>query len=87
MPREQGSGGALRLRSGQAEEQVSSEEDWDVEVVYTGLGPGEKLCEELFREGERVGVTKHEQIFIAEADDFDGERLREGVVELERLAL
>jgi FlaA1/EpsC-like NDP-sugar epimerase len=57
----------------------------DIDIVYTELRPGEKLCEELFREGERVGITKHEHIFIAEADDFDGEALREGVLELERL--
>jgi len=60
--------------------------DWDIEIVYTGLRPGEKLCEELFRQGERVRVTKHEHVLIAEADDFDGERLRKGVLELERLA-
>ena len=58
----------------------------DIDIVYTGLRPGEKLCEELFREGERVRVTKHEHILIAEADDFDGERLRQGVLELEKLA-
>jgi len=54
------------------------------ELVFTG--PGEKLCEELLRDGERVRATKHEHILIAEADDFDGEVLREGVLELERLA-
>jgi len=58
----------------------------DIDIVYTGLRPGDKLSEELFREGERVGVTKHEHIFIAEADNLDGERLREGILELERLA-
>ena len=58
----------------------------DIGIVQTRLRPGEKLCEELFRGGERIRVTKHEQIFVAEADDFDGERLREGVLELLRLA-
>jgi len=58
----------------------------DIDIVYTGLRPGEKLGEELFREGERVVVTNHEHILIAEADNFDGERLREGLLELERLA-
>jgi len=38
---------------------------WDIEIVFTGRRPGEKLCEELFRQGERVRVTKHEHIFIA----------------------
>ncbi len=58
----------------------------DIDVVYTGLRPGEKLSEELFREGERVRATKHQHILIAEADDLDGAKLREGVLELQRLA-
>jgi FlaA1/EpsC-like NDP-sugar epimerase len=58
----------------------------DIDIVYTGLRPGEKLCEELFREGEHVRATRHEHILIAEADDFDRERLHEDVLELERLA-
>jgi FlaA1/EpsC-like NDP-sugar epimerase len=58
----------------------------DIDIVYTGLRPGEKLCEELFREGERVRATKHEHILIAEADDLDGARLHEGVLELEKRA-
>ena len=65
---------------------VEESENWDIEIVFTGLRPGEKLCEELLRDGERVRATKHEHILIAEADDFDGEMLREGVLELERLA-
>jgi FlaA1/EpsC-like NDP-sugar epimerase len=74
------------VSKGAGEQGGRGAEDWDIEIVFTGLRPGEKLCEELFREGERVRATKHEHILIAEADDFDGEMLRDGVLELERLA-
>lgn len=34
----------------------------DIEIVYTGLRPGEKLYEELFIPGERYEPTQHEKI-------------------------
>jgi FlaA1/EpsC-like NDP-sugar epimerase len=37
----------------------------DIEIVYTGMRPGEKLYEELFGEGERYERTRHQKIFIA----------------------
>jgi len=78
--REQGSGGAEERRSGEAE-------DWDIEIVYTGLRPGEKLCEELFFAYEKPRATKREKILLAEANnDFDGEKLRRDILELERMA-
>jgi FlaA1/EpsC-like NDP-sugar epimerase len=39
--------------------------DWDIEVVFTGVRPGEKLFEELFVDGEGYGRTRHEKIFVA----------------------
>ena len=78
--REQGSGGAEERRSGEAE-------DWDIEIVYTGLRPGEKLCEELFFAYEKPRATRREKILLAEANiDFDGEKLRRDILELERMA-
>jgi FlaA1/EpsC-like NDP-sugar epimerase len=38
----------------------------DIEIVYTGLRPGEKLFEELFHEKERLVGTQHEKIFLAQ---------------------
>src|SRR5690625_7826224 len=35
----------------------------DIEIVYTGLRPGEKLFEELFHENESYIKTRHEKIF------------------------
>ena len=38
----------------------------DIEIVETGLRPGEKLYEELLVKGEKLGKTKNEKIFIEE---------------------
>lgn len=37
----------------------------DIDIVYTGLRPGEKLYEELFVPGEEYRRTSHEKVFIA----------------------
>lgn len=37
----------------------------DVEIVFTGLRPGEKMFEELFLDGEQYDRTGHEKIFMA----------------------
>lgn len=37
----------------------------DVEIVFTGLRPGEKLCEALFESDEQPQPTRHEKIFVA----------------------
>ena len=42
-----------------------------VDIVYTGLRPGEKLYEELLLAGEGVAKTQNEKIFIAKPEAFD----------------
>ena len=37
----------------------------DIDIVYTGLRPGEKLFEELFHEKEQLRGTGHEKILLA----------------------
>ena len=37
----------------------------DVDIVYSGMRPGEKLYEELFIPGEEYKRTRHEKIFLA----------------------
>ncbi|MDT8437797.1 MAG: nucleoside-diphosphate sugar epimerase/dehydratase [Wenzhouxiangellaceae bacterium] len=37
----------------------------DIEIVYTGLRPGEKLFEELFHEHEAYSATAHPKILLA----------------------
>jgi len=39
-----------------------------VEIVYTGLRPGEKLYEELLRDEETDTATSKEKIFIAKPE-------------------
>lgn len=36
----------------------------DIDIVFTGLRPGEKLFEELFIEGEVYDPTEHEKLFM-----------------------
>ncbi|WP_082650712.1 polysaccharide biosynthesis protein [Mastigocoleus testarum] len=38
----------------------------DIDIVFTGLRPGEKLFEELFIPGEEYQKTKHEKILIVQ---------------------
>jgi FlaA1/EpsC-like NDP-sugar epimerase len=44
---------------------LSGLEPDDIEIVFTGLRPGEKLYEELYFEGERRVSTKHPKVFCA----------------------
>lgn len=37
----------------------------DIDVIYTGIRPGEKLSEELFYDQEEMVSTAHERIFIS----------------------
>ncbi|MCL2674409.1 MAG: polysaccharide biosynthesis protein, partial [Defluviitaleaceae bacterium] len=56
----------------------------DIEIVYTGLRPGEKLTEELFTDEERDGMqlTCHKKIFMTRPIEHDSEQLE---VNLQRL--
>ena len=47
----------------------------DIEIVYTGLRPGEKLYEELLIAGEGVRPTAHKKICVARATPIDWDRL------------
>jgi FlaA1/EpsC-like NDP-sugar epimerase len=54
--------------------------DGDIEIVYSGLRPGEKLFEELLI-GENALPTQHPKIFKAREDSMLPEFLVEGVIE------
>ena len=43
----------------------------DIDIVFTGMRPGEKLFEELNTEGENITKTKHPKIFIGTINTYD----------------
>ncbi|MBI3778648.1 MAG: polysaccharide biosynthesis protein [Gammaproteobacteria bacterium] len=47
----------------------------DIEIVYTGLRPGEKLYEELFHDAEKLAETSHPKILLAHCRQMDREAL------------
>ena len=59
----------------------------DIEIVYTGLRPGEKLFEELHSDSERTRITRHERILVWNLDARDESSLLADVAELERIAI
>jgi len=43
----------------------------DIQIVYTGLRPGEKIKEELLTEGEGIRATKLDRIFLSPPEKHD----------------
>jgi FlaA1/EpsC-like NDP-sugar epimerase len=58
----------------------------DIEIVFTGLRPGEKLFEELSIEGENMKPTKHPKIGVWQNIPMDREQLRKRIAELAAVA-
>jgi FlaA1/EpsC-like NDP-sugar epimerase len=56
----------------------------DIEIVYTGLRPGEKLYEELFHDEESLAETWHENILLARHREVDWEELNGALARLEQ---
>ncbi len=59
--------------------------DKDIQIVYTGLRPGEKLYEELLNDSENTVSTHHPQILIANVMAADYEKTCRNVDELVQL--
>jgi FlaA1/EpsC-like NDP-sugar epimerase len=60
----------------------------DVEIVFTGIRPGEKLSEDLWEAGHSFLPTEHPDIFClnGQSEDLRGEVLQQAVDDLLRLA-
>ncbi|HMN12321.1 MAG TPA: nucleoside-diphosphate sugar epimerase/dehydratase [Bellilinea sp.] len=43
----------------------------DIDIVFTGAKPGEKLCEDLWEEGNALTATDHPDIFRLEKNEYD----------------
>jgi FlaA1/EpsC-like NDP-sugar epimerase len=65
-------------------ERSPDQPEGDIEIVFTGLRPGEKLYEELLI-GDNVSDTKHQKIMRAEEKVIPWLQLNEILSELERL--
>ena len=55
----------------------------DIEIVYTGLRPGEKLREELFHEEEGLAPTSHPKILLARHRAVEPDGLDRALAELD----
>ncbi|MBN1661113.1 MAG: polysaccharide biosynthesis protein [Anaerolineae bacterium] len=60
------SGLTSRVRGDRPAAEAGDDGNWDIEVVFTGIRPGEKLFEELFIPGEEYARTRHEKILVAQ---------------------
>ncbi len=58
----------------------------DIEIVFTGLRPGEKLYEELLLSEEGVTSTNQKKIFIGNAGDIDADAFFEKLKDLKAIA-
>ncbi len=59
--------------------------DKDIDIVFTGLRPGEKLYEELFNDSEENLPTHHPKIMIAKVKSQNFERVSQKLNQLEKL--
>ncbi len=50
---------------------AGKEPDVDIQIVYSGLRPGEKLYEELLNNAENTRPTYHEKILIADVREYN----------------
>ena len=56
----------------------------DVDIVFTGLRPGEKMYEELFYGNEKTAKKIHEKIFCAEREPIAPSAIKRHIADLER---
>lgn len=62
------------------------EPDVDIQIVYTGLRPGEKLFEELLLSEEGLQKTPNDLIFIGHPNGFSDEGLMRSLARLEAMS-
>ncbi len=58
----------------------------DIDIVFTGLRPGEKLFEELELTGEQISKTKHPKIYVGKLQAYPPDTVAHALRYLEELA-
>ena len=58
----------------------------DMDIVFTGLRPGEKLFEELELSGEQIAKTRHPKIYIGKLNAYPPDEVERALRFLEELA-
>ncbi len=58
----------------------------EMDIVFTGLRPGEKLYEELELFGEEIAKTRHPKIFIGKLASYSSEEIERALARLAELA-
>jgi FlaA1/EpsC-like NDP-sugar epimerase len=61
---------------------AGKEPEVDIQIVFTGLRPGEKLYEELLNNAENTMHTYHDKILIAKVREYDFETVNKKVEKL-----
>ncbi len=55
----------------------------DIEIIFTGRRPGEKLFEELGTDSENLVKTKHPKIFIGKIRSYSSETVKQILMQLQ----
>jgi FlaA1/EpsC-like NDP-sugar epimerase len=58
----------------------------DIDIVFSGMRPGEKLFEELQIDGEKMSKTKHPKIFIGRINTYPEAEVDEALTRLQELS-
>ncbi|MEO6393542.1 MAG: nucleoside-diphosphate sugar epimerase/dehydratase [Pyrinomonadaceae bacterium] len=59
----------------------------DIDIVFTGTRPGEKLFEELVTDGEHASKTRHPKIFVGKIEEFADEKVTAALDRLQILSI
>lgn len=59
----------------------------DIQIIFTGMRPGEKLSQELETDKERLTKTSHSKISIAQIAPYSREEIERAIITVEQLCV